>query len=254
MTDEAHLLVDRRADGVALLTLNRPAKRNALSRVLMAELTATLRQLGTEPAVRAVVLTGAPPAFSGGGDLSELRHADATAYLAYARMYRDLGAVIRDLPFPVIAAVNGAAVAGGFELMCLADIRVVADDAVLGTGDADLGLPTTSGLSWILPRLVGAGQARWLLMVSPRITGADAFRIGLAEESCPAGEVLERALAMAARVAGMPGDGIRYTRATVDAALESGYATAVAGELDAQREAFANPAVLRAIDAFFTNR
>ena len=246
------LLVCRPRPGVVVLTLNRPAKRNALSRALMADLVRTLDEIGADPANRCAVLTGTPPAFCAGGDLSELRDADDDAYAVYCRAYRSIAIAIRDLPFPLIAAVNGAAVAGGFELMCLADMRVAAVDATILTGDAELGLPTTSGLSWLLPRLVGAGRARWLTMVEPRLTGADAHAIGLVEELRPAADVLERAIEMAAIIAAKPGDGIRLTRRTIDRALETGHAAAIEDELDAQRDAYANPAVRQAFAAFFT--
>ncbi len=248
------LLVDRPLPGVVVLTLNRPTKRNALSKALVADLVRTLGEVGSDPANRCAVLTGAPPAFCAGGDLSELRDADDEAYAAYCASYATLAAAIRTLPFPLVAAVNGAAVAGGFELMCLCDMRVAADDAPMHTGDANLGLPTTSGLSWLLPRLVGAGRARWLLMVEPRISGAEAQAMGLVEEVRPAGAVLARAVEMAAIIASKPGDGIRLTRQTVARALESGHEAAIADELAAQRVGFANPAVRQSIAAFFDRR
>jgi enoyl-CoA hydratase/carnithine racemase len=250
--NDSHLLLERPRAGVVVLTLNRPAKRNALSKALMGDLVRTLGEIGADPENRCAVITGAPPAFTAGGDLSELREADGDAYAAYCESYRALAFAIRDLPFPLIAAVNGAAVAGGFELMCLADLRVAAADATIITGDANLGLPTTSGLSWLLPRLVGAGRARWLTMVEPRLSGAEAHAIGLVEEVWPAGEVLTRAVEMAAIIASKPGDGIRLTRRTIDRALETGHAAAIEAELDAQREGYANPAVRQAIDAFFS--
>jgi 2-(1,2-epoxy-1,2-dihydrophenyl)acetyl-CoA isomerase len=239
---------------VVVLTLNRPAKRNALSKALVADLLRTLGEIGADPAVRCAVLTGAPPAFCGGGDLSELRTADGEAYAAYCATYKEVALQIRDLPFPLIAAVDGAAVAGGFELMCMCDMRVASDASFFVTGDANLGLPTTSGLSWLLPRLVGDGRARWLTMVEPRVSGAEAHAMGLVEVLCPAGEALARAIEMAATIAAKPGDGIRLTRRTIDGALESGYVEAIDAELVAQREGFANPAVRRAIDAFFDRR
>lgn len=248
------LLLDRPAAGVVVLTLNRPARRNALSKALMADLVRVLGEIGADPANRCAVLTGTPPAFCAGGDLAELRHADDEAYAVYCRAYRSIAVAVRDLPFPLIAAVNGAAVAGGFELMCLSDLRVAADDATILTGDAELGLPSTSGLSWLLPRLVGAGRARWLTMVEPRLTGAEAHAIGLVEEVRPASEVLARAIEMAAIVAAKPGDGIRLTRRTIDRALETGHAAAIDDELDAQRDAYANPAVREAFAAFFDRR
>ena len=139
------LLVTEPRPGVAQVTLNRPAKRNALSARLMAELAATLERHGRD-GTRCVVLTGAPPAFCAGGDLAELRDGDAAFYAAYCEAYRRIAQVIAAMDCPLIAAVNGSAVAGGFELMCLSDLRIASVDALIAAGDANLGLPTTSVL------------------------------------------------------------------------------------------------------------
>jgi 2-(1,2-epoxy-1,2-dihydrophenyl)acetyl-CoA isomerase len=249
MSDD--LLVTEPRPGVAQVTLNRPAKRNALSARLMAELAATLERHGRD-GTRCVVLTGAPPAFCAGGDLAELRDGDAAFYAAYCEAYRRIAQVIAAMDCPLIAAVNGSAVAGGFELMCLSDLRIASVDALIAAGDANLGLPTTSGLSWLLPRLVGIGRARAILYRDARMTGAEAHAIGLVEEAHPPGELLERALDVAAEIAGMPGDGIRLTRRTLNDALTQTHAEAIEAELVAQREAYRNPAVHQAIAAFFT--
>ncbi len=249
MTDD-HLLVTAPRPGVVLLTLNRPAKRNALSVRLMADLTAALAARAAD-GTRCVVVTGAPPGFCAGGDLAELRDGDAASYAAYCESYRRLAQVIDALGCPLIAAVNGAAVAGGFELMCLADLRVMSADAIVAAGDASLGLPTTSGLSWLLPRLVGLGRARHILYRDARLTADEALAIGLVEAVHPAAELVERALDLAAEIAAMPGDGIRLTRTTINGALAQSHAEAIEAELVAQREAYANPAVQEAIEAFF---
>jgi enoyl-CoA hydratase/carnithine racemase len=247
---EDHLLETAPRTGVALLTLNRPAKRNALSARLMADLAASLERLGGD-GTRCVVVTGAPPAFCAGGDLAELRDGDDAFYAAYCAAYRRIAQVIAAMDCPLVAAVNGAAVAGGFELMCLSDLRIASDDAIIAAGDASLGLPTTSGLSWLLPRLVGLGRARFILYRDARLTAAEALELGLVEAVHPPGELLERALDVAAEIAAMPGDGIRLTRRTVNDALTQTHAEAIEAELAAQREAFRNPAVRDAIAAFF---
>jgi enoyl-CoA hydratase/carnithine racemase len=249
MSDD-HLLVTEPRTGVALLTLNRPAKRNALSARLMRDLAMTLERRGRD-GTRCVVLTGAPPAFCAGGDLAELRDGDAGFYAAYCEAYGRIAQVIAAMDCPLVAAVNGAAVAGGFELMCLSDLRIASADALIAAGDANLGLPTTSGLSWLLPRLVGLGRARFILYRDARLTGAEALAIGLVEAVHPAGELLERALDVAEEIAAMPGDGIRLTRRTIGDALTQTHMEAIEAELVAQREAYTNPVVAERIAAFF---
>ena len=152
---------------------------------------------------------------------------------------------------PLVAAVNGAAVAGGFELMCLSDLRIASADALIAAGDASLGLPTTSGLSWLLPRLVGVGRARYILYRDARHDRRRGARDRARRGRASAGELVERALDVAAEIAAMPGDGIRLTRQTVNDALTQTHAEAIEAELVAQREAYANPAVPEAIAAFF---
>ena len=235
---------------VVLLTLNRPERRNALTLAMMGNLADALRDLSGRPGARAVVLTGAPPAFCAGGDLRELRDGDASHYRSYCEAYRTIAEAIRGLRGPLIAAVNGAAVAGGLELACLADLRLASAAAFFAGGDARLGLPTTSGLSWILPRLIGVGRARRLLYGDGRIDAAEALRIGLAEEVHPAAELLDRALDLAVEIAAMPGDGIELTRRLIDQGLTTSHAEAIEAELLAQARAYADPAVRAAFEAF----
>jgi enoyl-CoA hydratase len=246
------LLVDRPRPGVALVTLNRPEKRNALSAELMSGLLDAFAQLRDDGATRSAVLTGAPPAFCAGGDLTELLGLDADGYIAYCSRYRDLALLVGELPFPVIAAVNGAAVAGGFELMCICDIRIAADGAAMAVGDVDIGLPTTSGLSWLLPRLIGAGPARRLALASPRVGAPEALAMGLVDEVVA--DPLTRALDMAESIAAKPGEGVRLTRQLLSDAQGMTHSGAMDAELSAQRVAFSDPAARAAIEAFFASR
>jgi 2-(1,2-epoxy-1,2-dihydrophenyl)acetyl-CoA isomerase len=250
MADE-HVVVTGPRPGVALVTLDRPERRNALTARMMEDLAGTFAALGGDGRTRCVVLTGAPPAFCAGGDLAELRDGGEGYYATYCEAYRTIARAIRDMPCPLIAAVNGAAVAGGLELACLADLRIASADAFFAGGDARLGLPTTSGLSFILPRLVGLGRALSILYGDARIGAAEAQAIGLVEAVVAATEHRGRAIEMASKIAAMPGRGIELTRRTVFDALTQTHEEAMAAELEAQRAAFANPSVQRAFVAFF---
>jgi 2-(1,2-epoxy-1,2-dihydrophenyl)acetyl-CoA isomerase len=152
---------------------------------------------------------------------------------------------------PVIAALNGHTFAGGLELACMCDIRVASAEAILCVGDADHGLLPTGGLTWTLPRLVGAGRAKWLAFSNARVTGEAAATFGLVEEAVPAAEVVDRALGLAEQIARSPGAGIGLTRDAIDHAAESGLESAMAFEIDAEHRAMAHPAVAAALDAFF---
>jgi enoyl-CoA hydratase/carnithine racemase len=239
---------------VAVLTLSRPEARNALSTALVEALIENLGELARDAECRCVVIAGDGPSFCAGADLRELRDADDDAFARYIERLRVLAEAFRGLGCPAIAAVHGHAIAGGFELACMCDMRVVADDVQMRVGDLEIGLSPTTGLSWTLPRLVGAGRARWLMFAGATLDGRHAVRIGLAEEAVPAAGLRTRAVEIAAHVAGHPGIGVRRTRELLDSAAASTHDEAVAAELAAEAETFAHPATRAAIAAFFDRR
>ena len=243
------LLRDEPSAGVVLLTLNRPSVKNALNLRLLQTLTGELESVDRD-AVRCVVLTGAGDAFSAGADIKEeasLSHDDFAHFLDH---FGKLATLLRELPVPVIAAVNGWAIAGGFELAAQCDIRIVADGPFLSVGATDVGLSPTSGLTWTLPRLVGLGEALYLTLASPRFDGATALRYGFAQEAVRREEVLPRSLQLAAQIAAKPPAGIRHSKAMLHSATTTDLATALAREQDAEMLCYADPAVAAAFRRF----
>jgi methylglutaconyl-CoA hydratase len=195
------------ARGVATLTLNRPERRNAFDDTLIRDITAMLGELGGDPKVRVVVLTGAGPAFSAGADLNYMKRmagfgmaenvADA---MALATMLRTLN----ELPKPTIARVNGAAFAGGIGLVCCCDIAVAAEDAVFAISETRLGLvPGTIGPYVIAA--IGTRAARRYCVTAEGFSAAEALRLGLVHEVVPRGD-LDKAVEriVAALLAGGP--------------------------------------------------
>jgi enoyl-CoA hydratase/carnithine racemase len=168
-------------DGVARITLDNPAKLNALDAQATLALTETMRELAGDPKLRAVVLTGAgEKAFSGGVDVNELGATTAaTARAAITRLHRCITAV-RECPVPVIARVNGYCIGGALELAAGCDLRIAADHARFGMPEVRLGIPSVIEAA-LLPRLMGAGRARWLLLTGELIDAAEALRWGLVE-------------------------------------------------------------------------
>lgn len=199
--------LERTDDGVAVLTLDDPARRNAMTEQMGDDLTARCEELAGDADVRAVVLTGTPPAFSAGGDLAMLEELgrrardegfDATDHMrAFYRRFL----AIRSLPQPVVAAINGHAVGAGLCVALACDLRVVADDAKVGLNFAKLGLHPGMGGSWLLPRTLGDQDAKLWLYTGRLVPGAQAARAGLALESRPTDEVLPAARALAAEIA-----------------------------------------------------
>ncbi|NKY50251.1 enoyl-CoA hydratase/isomerase family protein [Nocardia vermiculata] len=177
--------------GVAVLTLNRPAQQNAMTPAMAEALGAALRRCDTEDAIRAVVLTGTPPAFCAGADLS-----DRTG---------DVSGMIDPPPWqirkPVIAAVNGHAVGIGLALALQCDLRYFATDAVYGLNQVRRGVMADGYAHWTLPRLAGMARAADIMLTGRTFDGDEAQHLGLANNSLPAGEVLPTALAVATDLA-----------------------------------------------------
>lgn len=168
----------------AVVTINRPEKRNALSRALIADLTDAFLRASADPAARCVVLTGTDPAFCAGMDLDELRGTlgdEADRVWDDATKLSSLYELIYTLPKPTIAAVNGAAVAGGAGLMTVCDLAVSVPDAKIGYPEVRRGLVAAMVLPHLL-RHVGERTARWLLLTGELIDGLAALRVGLVNQ------------------------------------------------------------------------
>ena len=226
-----HLRVERPSDGVALLVLDNPDQRNAMSDAMTEAWSAAVADLAGDPTVRAVVVTGEGSAFCSGGDTSWIAsEPDATVDDLRRRMlpfYRAwLG--IRSLEVPTIAAVNGAAIGAGLCLGLACDIRYAATSARLGVPFVKLGMHPGMAATWSLPEVVGAAAARDLLLTG-RLVGADeALRLGLVSRVIDHATFLDEVLAVAAGVAATAPIATRLTKlaladgghATYDAALQ----------------------------------
>jgi enoyl-CoA hydratase/carnithine racemase len=186
--------------GVATVTLNRPEKRNALLPAMTDRYRALLAEADDDPAVRAIVITGAGRGFCAGADLTLLaagpRH--LREFLRGAPATAEAAMRARK---PVVAAVHGAAVGLGFGLAVGADLRFAADDATFTTSFARLGLVADYHVAWVLQRLVGLSNAADLLLSGRAVDAAEAARIGLVQRVVPAGKVLAAAQAYAASLA-----------------------------------------------------
>jgi enoyl-CoA hydratase/carnithine racemase len=190
---------------VARVTLDNPSKLNILSADAASQLAADMRALEHDPRIRAVVLAGAgPKAFAGGADLDTLGSLNpATARVFIGRIH-DACAAMRECPVPVIARIHGWCLGAGLELAAACDLRIAADDAKFGMPEVRLGIPSVVEAA-LLPRLVGAGRARWLVMTGETIGAAEALAWGLVEKVVPAAQ-LDAAVdaALDAIIAGEP--------------------------------------------------
>ena len=198
------LLVERKPNGVAVLTLNDPDRRNAMSDPMTEAWTEAIAGLRADTGLRCVVVTGAGTAFSSGGELSFLRDTNAIAVaplrdrmLAFYRSWL----AIRDLEVPTIAAVNGHAVGAGFALALACDLRYAAEDAKMLVPFTALGLHPGMATTWLLPEVAGLPLARELLFTGRAVTGTEAAAYGLVNRAVPREKVLAEALDVAGLIA-----------------------------------------------------
>jgi enoyl-CoA hydratase/carnithine racemase len=211
-------LLDERDGWVAVLRLNRPATRNALGGGLVDRLLATLAALEDDRGVRAVVLTGTPPGFCSGSDLKELAALPADAAVRHEARTGAAARAIAHLGMPVVAAVEGFALGGGFLLATACDVVVTADDARWQLPEVRLGWVPPWGLQGLVGR-VGPAAARRLAWGEPPLTGAELHRLGGADELTGPDGALGRACEVAARLAALPPHAVASTkRALADAA------------------------------------
>jgi 2-(1,2-epoxy-1,2-dihydrophenyl)acetyl-CoA isomerase len=192
---------------VATITINRPAARNALTAETKVALLEAARTASGDDAVRAVVITGAGPAFCSGQDLrehAELLAAGGSPLDTVRRHYNPIIETIADMAKPVVAALPGVAAGAGASLAFACDFRIAAERASLLLAFARVGLGADSGASWTLPRLVGAAKAAELLMLAEPVDSATALRLGLLTSVVPDDELPAAAASFAARLADGP--------------------------------------------------
>ena len=212
------ILLDIR-DDIALVTLNRPDKLNALNFALIDRLMAMLDELETKPHVRAIILTGAGDrAFSAGADIHEFairvpQGADL-AVREFVRRGQTMTARLESFPRPIIAAINGLAFGGGCEITEAVHLAVASDRATFAKPEIRLGMPPTFGGTQRLPRLVGRKRALELLLTGEPFPAARALEIGLVNMVVPHDALLERARDLAARV-------IRHTPSSISGIIAS---------------------------------
>jgi enoyl-CoA hydratase len=237
------LLLEARGS-VRIVTLNRPHAYNAANPPLHRELAGVWPDLAADPGVSAVVLTGAGAAFSAGGDLELLSRMSADPALR-AEIMEEGGAIVRgmtSLPVPIVAAVNGPAVGLGCSLASLCDLVVMEEQAYLADPHVALGLVAADGgaLSW--PLLTGLLRAREFILLGDRLPAEDALHMGLANRVVPKGEALACALALAERLAALPPQSVRETKALLNAALRRAVDTQLDAALARETESFDEPA------------
>lgn len=223
-----------RIDGhVAVLSFNRPERRNALSTPMYGAFDRVLPQIERDPSVRVLLLTGEGGAFCAGGDVKGMHEnntAGSSADGSTAASLEDrvaslrssqaaVSLALRRLPMPVVAALPGAAAGAGLSMALAADLRVAAERAVLVTAFANVGASGDFGTSWFLPRLVGEAKAKELMFTSPRLTAAEAADLGIVNRVLPDEGFADAALAFCHDLATRAPIALRYMKENVNRSL-----------------------------------
>ena len=224
MPESALLLIDRPFEGVVVLTLNRPKAMNALSRSLRVQLTAAFRKFAQDPSARVVVLTGAGRAFCAGLDLKELGAQPGTMGLTGDV---DVLGAMNAFTGPIIGAINGPAITGGFELALACDLMVASPQARFADTHARVGIMPGWGLSQKLSRLIGLARAKELSLTGNFLSAEQALAWGLVNHVVDADQLLPKALALAAdMLSALPEMLVAYKRV-----IDQGFATTLLASL-----------------------
>lgn len=209
-----HSFILTKADGVAVIQMNNPKAMNALEDELSAELLSAYKDVAADPAVGAVILTGAEKGFCAGGDLKKLNEGFPTAEAGYDYMksFREMVTTFLNMPKPTIAAVNGFAVGAGFCIAMQADLILASDKAKFGMAFANVGLiPDLAGL-YTLPRLVGLQRAKELVFTGRTIGAEEAGAMGIVNRVVPHEQLLDEAQKLARRLADGPRVALRMAK------------------------------------------
>ena len=226
------MTLERPEPGIAVLTLNRPDRLNAMTMEMFDELMAVPLALKSDLDLRALIITGAGRAFCSGYDLDkvhEITEMGIREFLRFQELATGSLAALRGLPVPVIAAVNGPAAGGGLALALSADIRLAAASAKFNAAFVKIGLSCGElGSSWTLTRLVGPGRAAEICFTGRFVEADEAERIGLVNQVVGDDELLDEALALAGRIAANSPGGVQLSKRAMQANLEIGsYAAAL---------------------------
>ena len=213
MPDESGIIKECPVDGVLLLRLNRPERRNALATPLLREIADALRQAEGDETVRVAILAGSEKVFAAGADLNELAQSGSDDPVATPRF--EAWGTIRAFSKPLVAAVEGWCLGAGAELMMCADIVIAGESAKIGQPETNLGIIPGAGGTATLPRLIGRALAMKMVLTGEPISAEEAMRAGLVSQLANNGEALAEAIALAQRLSGRAPLALREAKASI---------------------------------------
>ena len=240
--------------GIATITFNRPDKLNALNPEMLSEVAAAVAQVGREPSIRVLLLTGSGRAFIAGADISQFLSLDPLRAREFARSAHEIGASLEALPIPVLACVNGFALGGGLEMAMICDFIYAADTARFGQLEINLGIMPGFGGTQRLARLVGKGNAKELCLTGRMIDAAEAKAMGLVAQVFPAAAFMEECLKVARAVAAKGRVSLAGVKRVINQGFDVDLKTGCALEVDAFALCFASPDAHEGARAFLEKR
>jgi enoyl-CoA hydratase len=205
-------------DRVAIITLNRPEKKNAINLQLSRELIDAFDEAEKDNSVRVIILTGGLECFCAGADLAEVQGSNR----GKPPVEPGLTDKVKDCPKPTVAAICGPCIAGGLELAMACDIRIASETAKIGDGHIKMGLIGPAGGVAILPRLVGAGMGKELVFTGDFIDGNEAYRIGLVNHVYSEDDFLRETLKLTQKIANNPPIALKLSKRAIDLGLQMG--------------------------------
>ncbi|MDG2003752.1 MAG: enoyl-CoA hydratase/isomerase family protein [Novosphingobium sp.] len=255
MTDKTEVVLVERDGPVAIVTLNRPDSLNALNPELMRRLPQVVGELAEDESARCVVLTGAGKGFCAGGDAREISKAanarvegvqpaktdkppsNSEQRAAWLRRCGEASRLLHEMPKPSIAMINGACAGAGMNLAAACDIRIAANSAVFRSVFTTMGLSGDYGGSWLWTHILGTARARQLFFIDEKHDAEAALEFGLIDRVLRDGELRDEVLALAHRLAVLPGSGLALAKANLNAALTDSLAASLDRESLAMIEA-----------------
>jgi 2-(1,2-epoxy-1,2-dihydrophenyl)acetyl-CoA isomerase len=251
---EFETIEERVEQGVALVLLNRPERRNALNNRMLEEMASLLDRLGGDSEVRAVVLAGKGKSFCAGQDLEAFETEVESVYEHITTRYKPVLQRLYQLNRPVIAAVQGAAAGAGMSLALACDFRILAPDAVFVQAFSKIGLVPDSGASWFLVRKLGYSRAFEIAVEGASLSADRCLELGLANRIVPTEQLLPEALSWGARLAGGAPMAIGLTKKSLQFAEEQSLEQVMEMEAQLQHQAVAGPEFKEGLRAFKEKR
>jgi 2-(1,2-epoxy-1,2-dihydrophenyl)acetyl-CoA isomerase len=252
-------ILNRVQNKVAILTFNRPAKRNALDCPLAQSSIDQIKAWSRDPAIGAIIVTGTGEAFCAGGDVAMIASDRETSKnleerIDQLREYQELSWLLYSIPKVTIAAVNGYAMGAGFGVCLSCDLRIASNQAEFGTAFARLGFSGDFGCTWLLTRYAGAPKAKELLLLAETIDAGEALRLGLVNRVVPHAELERCALEMAQKIANGPLVALRRMKANANLAATADFRTLLDREAETQRRCSMTKDHAEGVRAFLEKR